>query len=200
MESTAPAELLSRAAAHDAAAWQDIVDRYANLLWSVARAHRLSDSDSAEVVQTTWLRLLENLGRIREPERLASWLATTARRECLRTLRLRGRVVLLAEDGVLDDVDAGGDPLDAAMITEERDATLWQAFSRLSGRCRSLLRLLMASPAPSYQEVSDALGLPVGSIGPTRGRCLGHLRTLLATDGVTHASGDIDDSSERSPS
>ena len=191
MQQTAPAELLRRAANRDAAAWQAIVERYSNLLWSVARAHRLGETDSAEVVQTTWLRLLENLTRIREPDHLASWLATTARRESLRIIKLRGRVVLLAEEDAFDTVDTA-EQLDAALITQERDAELWRVFGALPDRCRTLLRVLIASPPPSYQEISDSLGLPVGSIGPTRARCLGRLRALLAADGTTRGSGDVE--------
>ena len=100
--------------------------------------------------------------------------------------------MLSAEDDAFDGIDAGAEHLDTALITQERDAVLWRAFGTLPDRCRTLLRVLMASPAPSYQEISDALGLPVGSIGPTRARCLARLRAVLAADGITHGSGDVE--------
>lgn len=177
------AELLQRAAAGDQLAWDAIVERYVNLLWSVARAHRLDTADGADVVQTTWLRLLENLDRIRDPERLGGWLVTTARRECLRTLGRRGRESLGAIDGELEPLD-DEEPLDARLLAEERDAMLARAFGHLPARCQSLLRVLMASPPPSYEEVSAALAMPVGSIGPTRGRCLERLRRLAGDAGL----------------
>lgn len=173
------ADLLRRADAGDQAAWDVLVLRYTNLLWSVGRAHRLSSADAADVVQTTWLRLVENLGRIEDPERLPGWLATTARRECLRILRRSGREhVASGDDAALDVIDEQADPLDAKLIADERDAELWACFERLSERCRVLLRILMATPPPAYADVAAALGMPIGSIGPTRGRCLERLRGL----------------------
>jgi RNA polymerase sigma factor (sigma-70 family) len=181
------ADLLARAADGEQDAWNALVERYQNLLWSVARSYRLDGADAADVVQTTWLRLVENLTRIKEPDRLAGWLATTVRRECLRTLRRRGREVPAGDDGPAFDVPDDADPLDAALLTDERDAQLWTCFGHLSGRCQQLLRVLMASPAPSYAEVSAALDMPVGSIGPTRGRCLERLRALAESRGISLA-------------
>ena len=176
--------LVRRAQAGDQAAWNALVDRYANLLWSVARAHRLSQSDAGDVVQTTWLRLVEHLGRIEDPERLPGWLATTARRECLHLLRRTGReLVGLVDDAALDVVDEQAAPLDARLLADERDAVLWSCFERMSERCRTLLRVLMAAEPPAYTEVAASLGMPIGSIGPTRGRCLQRLREL-AGDGL----------------
>jgi len=170
------AELLPRAAQGDQSAWNAIVDRYTNLLWSVGRAHRLETAAIQDVVQTSWLRLLENLDRIREPERLAGWLATTARRECLRLLQVSGREQPGWDDALAPDV-AG--PVDQMLLIQERDALLWQSFLGLSARCQQLLRILMAVEPPSYAEVSVSLGLPIGSIGPTRMRCLQRLRELV---------------------
>jgi len=176
-------ELLRRAAAGDQAAWNALVDRYTRLLWSVARAHRLGPPDAADVVQTTWLRLVEHLGQIQDPERLPGWLVTTARRECLRALRRSGREVMGAADDIaLDMADDHAEPLDAHLLTEERDIALWECFRQLPDRCQLLLRVLMASAPQSYAEVSAALGMPVGSIGPTRGRCLERLRALVIAD------------------
>ncbi len=171
--------LVRSADAGDQQAWNALVDRFTSLLWSVGRAHRLSASDAADVVQTTWLRLLENLGRIDDPERLPGWLATTARRECLHLLRRSGREhVGFDDDAALDLADEQAQPLDARLLADERDAALWAGFARLSPRCQTLLRILMASPPPAYADVASSLGMPVGSIGPTRGRCLERLRRL----------------------
>jgi RNA polymerase sigma factor (sigma-70 family) len=175
------AELVRAAAEGDRDAWDALVDRFNGLVWSVARSHRLSAVDASDVVQTTWLRLVEHLGRLQDPERVGAWLATTARREALRTLRHSARQ-MPTED--LPET-AGDATLDAALLLEERDRALWQAFGALSERCQTLLRILVADPPPSYEEVSAALDMPIGSIGPTRQRCLERLRGLAEGEGVT---------------
>jgi RNA polymerase sigma factor (sigma-70 family) len=175
--------LLESAAGGDQAAWDTLVDRFASLLWSIARAHRLSDADAADVVQTTWLKLVENLGRIKDPDRLPGWLATTARHECLRQIR-RGDRERPTDEEPWQGEPAPGSGVDAALLLEERNATLWRALATLSEQCRQLLRVLMATPPPSYAEVSAALDMPVGSIGPTRQRCLGRLRERAGLAGL----------------
>jgi RNA polymerase sigma factor (sigma-70 family) len=167
-------ELLSRARAGDAEAWERLTDRYTSLLWSLGRGMRLSHADTADAVQTTWLRLVEHLDDLRNPEGVGSWLVTTMRRECLGALRRSARTTTTA-DG-LDDIPAAGDELDDALLRDERDAALWRAFAGLQPRCQALLRVLMSDPPPTYAEVSAALDMPVGSIGPTRQRCLAMLR------------------------
>ncbi|MCA1674875.1 MAG: sigma-70 family RNA polymerase sigma factor, partial [Actinobacteria bacterium] len=148
-------------------------------------AHRLGTADAADVVQTTWLRLVEHFGRIEDPERLAGWLATTARRECLQTLRRAGReLVGDVDDVILEVVEERPAPVDARLLAEERDVALWACFERLSARCQILLRALIATPPPDYVTVSTALDMPVGSIGPTRGRCLNQLRKLATGAGL----------------
>lgn len=174
------ADAVRRAATGDRAAWDAIVNSYSRMVWSVAMGHRLSTADAAEVVQTTWVKLLENLHRIREPERLGGWLATTARREALRLLRQRGREVPTDEEARFDGSPAGPTPEDV-LLDRERDRRLWRAFQRLSERCRTLLHLVIVV-APPYAEVAAALDMPIGSIGPTRARCLDRLRRLLADD------------------
>jgi RNA polymerase sigma factor (sigma-70 family) len=168
------AELVRAAAAGDQEAWEKIVDRFSGLVWATARAHRLSRADAADVAQTTWLRLVENLDRIRDPERLGGWLATTARRESLRLIR-RG-----AREDPTGEADLFEQPSDAAvdrlLLDRERDGALWRAFAELSDRCKSLLRLLIADEEPSYEEIGAALDMPIGAIGPTRMRCLERLR------------------------
>jgi RNA polymerase sigma factor (sigma-70 family) len=172
----------------DRAAWNLLVARYSGLIWGVARAHRLGDADAADVVQTTWLRLVEHLDKIRNPEGVGAWLATTARHECLRVLRVGQRQLLT--DGFDIPEQATETGLDARLLTNERDAALWRAFSQISERCGRLLRMLVASPPPSYEEIGAALDMPIGSIGPTRARCLEQLRKRLETTGMTAAPND----------
>lgn len=160
----------------DQRAWDAIVARYAGMAWAIARAHRLCDADAADAAQATWLKLLEHVGDIKDPRCVGGWLATTARRECLRILRHAGRVDPLDE---LPETADGGPDVDERLLTSERDARLWRAFEALDTRDQALLRMLAAEPAPSYEEIGAALGMPVGSIGPTRARALARLRRAL---------------------
>ena len=167
-------ELVGSAAAGDQAAWEAIVNRFSSMVWATARAHRLSRDDAADVAQTTWLRLVEHLDRIREPEKLGAWLATTARHESLRVIRRGAREQPSDESDLFEaPVD---DMLDRLLLDQERDGVLWRAFAKLSDRCKTLLRVLLSDEEPSYEEVGAALGMPVGAIGPTRMRCLDRLR------------------------
>jgi RNA polymerase sigma factor (sigma-70 family) len=125
------------------------------------------------------MRLIENIGRIEQPDRIASWLAVTARNECLRHVAAQKRIVLVHEDGAFDSADNHGPAVDEALLADERAQDVRMAMAQLPPQWRRLLELLMADPAPSYAEISDQLGLPVGSIGPTRGRCLAKLKALL---------------------
>jgi RNA polymerase sigma factor (sigma-70 family) len=168
------------AAAGDPPAWEDLIDRYARLIWSITGEFRLGETDAADVVQTTWLRLVEHIDRLESPARVGSWLATTARRECMRSMAAHKRVVLAREaDDEIGVPDAVEPSLDARLLADERDAGVRAALARLPHRHQLLLEMLMADPPASYAEISDRLGLPVGSIGPTRGRCLARLRVLL---------------------
>jgi RNA polymerase sigma factor (sigma-70 family) len=180
-------QLVRGAAGGDEVAWRGLVARFSGLVWAIARAHRLGNADAADVFQTTWLRLAEHIGRIEHPDRVGAWIATAARRECLQSLRSSAKVVLTDDAERLDLTPAGGNPTEDAVLAAEQEkedadraAALWRAFSRLPSRCRELLRVLMASPPPSYAEVAAALGLPLGSIGPTRARCLARLREEMA--------------------
>jgi RNA polymerase sigma factor (sigma-70 family) len=174
------------AAAGDARAWERIVDRYAGLVWSICRAQRMSDDDAADAVQLTWLRLLQNLERIRDPQRLAGWLATTCRRECLALLR-QSRSSVTVEDKHMDRLLGSTDPADQPVLAAEQYAALWQAFQRLSEWCQRVLRALILDVEdgpPSYPLVASQLQTPVGSLGPTRARCLSQLRKLLDSGGI----------------
>ncbi len=167
-------ELIRAAREGDERAWGTIVERFEGLIWATTRAHRLSSAESADVTQTTWLRLLENLDRIRDPERLGAWLATTARHESLRQIRLHTRELPSTDEAVLDL--ATDEPIETELLTRERSAALLRALAGVGERCQALLRMLAAVSSPSYEEISAALGMPVGAIGPTRARCLDKLR------------------------
>lgn len=173
------AELVRAAAAGDSIAWSRLVAAHEGLVWSVTRAFRLRDSDADDVVQNTWLRLLEHIDDLHDPARVAAWLATTARRECLRVIAQGKRVVLASDDLVHDVVDLTEPEPDAGLLARERAAATHTALATLPERSRRLMLMLSADPAPSYEEISERLGMPVGSIGPTRGRCLRKLRAVI---------------------
>jgi RNA polymerase sigma factor (sigma-70 family) len=172
--------LVRQAAAGDRGAWERLVDQYSRLIWAMTRDFRLAESDAADVVQATWLRLLEHIDRIEYPERIGGWLATTARHECLRHLAAGKKVMLMHdEESALGDSASHQPDVDERLLADERAQEVREALTMLPGRWQQLLELLMADPPASYAEISDQLGLPVGSIGPTRGRCLERLRVLL---------------------
>jgi RNA polymerase sigma factor (sigma-70 family) len=178
--------LVTAAADGDKAAWDALVQRFSGLVWSITRAYRLSRADAADVSQTTWLRLAEHIDKIDNPDRVGAWLATAARRECLQHIRTSARTVPTEDMTRFDKTTGEDNPTEEEVLRAEnkreeahRAKVLWQAVRRLPPRCRQLLRVLMASPPPSYAEVAAALDLPVGSIGPTRARCLQQLRREL---------------------
>ncbi len=176
--------LVRAAAEGDRDAWSAIVRRYAGLVWTVARSFRLSAADAADVSQATWLRLVEHLGTVNDPAALGSWLATTSRREAIAILRKRREIPTSYPDQPDDDQA----PPWQRLVTVERDKELWEAFRRLPERCRTLLRLLVIEPVSSYAEAAAALEVPVGSLGPTRSRCLATLRRYMGT-GPAEAGG-----------
>jgi len=183
-----PGSLVRLAASGDEGAWAALVKRYGGLVWSVARAHGLGQADAEEVFQTTWLRLTEHVGRLKEPDRVGAWLATTARHEALKTIRGSRRTTPTDDFDALDLTD-GLTPEQAVLEAEENDAgaarlkRVWEAFQRLPDRCRELLRVLVATPPLPYLEIAAMFGIAVGSIGPTRGRCLRRLREMLGEAG-----------------
>ena len=172
--------LVRRACDGDKAAWDEIVDRYAPLVWSICHRYRLSDADSEDVGQSTWLRLVENLSTLREPAALPGWIATTTQRECLRLLRLGRRSEPADPQAGYNDVAADAAPVDQDLLLEERRLAVRAGFDELSARCRQLLLMLIGDPPRSYGEISRTLDIPIGSIGPTRGRCLDRLRNSSA--------------------
>jgi RNA polymerase sigma factor (sigma-70 family) len=173
---SAVAALVKAASAGDHGAWNELVDRFASTVWAIARAHRLNAADAADVSQTTWLRLLEHLDRIEQPERVGAWLATTARRESLHVLRVAGRQIPNGDDfDVLPDAAASVAP-DRGLIRSERAELVTELVAKLPVRSQLLLRLLSADSPLSYRDISEALSMPIGSIGPTRARALEQLR------------------------
>ncbi|HEX9337455.1 MAG TPA: sigma-70 family RNA polymerase sigma factor, partial [Pseudonocardiaceae bacterium] len=165
------ADLVRRAADADPAAWHELVRRYSPVVWSVAREHRLAACDAADVSQATWLNLAEHLTRLRDPDRLAGWLATTARRESLRVLSIRRREAPL-EWAELPSIVDGPEAADG-------DGVLWRCLLGLPERCRALLRLIAHAPELTYAQAARALGIRTGSVGPMRSRCLAVLRQRL---------------------
>jgi RNA polymerase sigma factor (sigma-70 family) len=185
--------LIQRAREGDASAWDLIVDEFTSLVWSVVRGFRLQDASSADAVQATWVALLQHLDEIREPARLPGWMCTTARRACLAILRDSGRE--LPADYVetpwsasarRGDEPAASEP-ETDVVRREQVALLRAAIASLPAPQRALIELLTASPPLSYQEVSDRLGMPIGSIGPTRARILERLRRQLESAGLHDA-------------
>ena len=160
------------AAAGDDRAWSALVAGFASTIRSVARRHRLNHADQEEILQRTWLRLVERIHTIREPAAIAGWLATTARRECLRLQTARAREVL---DGELPPI-ADSETVDETVMAAERARALHGAVDRLPGRQRKLIKLQLVQPSMGYDEIGSTLGLPIGSIGPTRGRSIARLR------------------------
>ena len=178
--------LVRSAASGDKTAWTALVAHFSGLVWSIARAHRLGSADAEEVFQITWLRLIENVSRLKDPERVGAWLATTARNESVKVIRLGARTTITDSPYVLDRASDEESPENVVLESEEgsarmrRTRQLWSAFHQLPGRCQQLLRMLIASPPPSYADIAALLEIAIGSIGPTRGRCLQRLRALLA--------------------
>ncbi len=183
------AELLQQAAAGTAAAWDELVRRFERLVWSIARSYRLTPADAGDAVQTTWLRLVEHLGAIKDPERLGAWLATTTRREALRLVTRRRREQADVADDHLARLADGGPAVDEALLAQERDVLVARALRDLDPRCQRLLRVLSVSPPPRYDVVAEAFGMPIGSIGPTRGRCLARLERSLVARGYLGEGG-----------
>jgi RNA polymerase sigma factor (sigma-70 family) len=180
--------LVTRARNGDRQAWDALVDRYAPLIWSICRQYRLQAADAHDAAQTVWLQLVDHLSRLRDPAALPGWLATTTRRECGRIARAARQPgdarPALAVAAIPDEhVPAAEQDLLAA----ERHAALRQALGQLPPGCQQLLALLTEDPPLSYVQISARLGIPVGSIGPSRRRCLDRLRRNPAITALINA-------------
>ena len=186
--STALSALVTSARDGDSASWDAVVDRFLPLVHRVISRYRLSPADAADVNQTVWLRLVEHLSDLREPEALPGWLVTTARRESLRLLEARrGPLPVDPAAPALDVVDDAD--LAEPLLRDERARALRAALDELPPARRDLLVLLATDPPTSYDEISRRLGIPVGSIGPTRARALAQLRDSRALRPWTGAAG-----------
>jgi len=176
--------LVTRAAGSDPTAWDEIVERYGPLVWSICARFRLSNHDREDVGQNVWLLLVEQLGKLREPAALPGWLATTTHRECLRVVTAARKSERLGTelDDALQFVD--NTVIDEEILMAERNAALRAALAELPPRCQLLLGMLTSDPPSSYAKISATLQIPVGSIGPQRARCLERLRKSSALAGL----------------
>jgi RNA polymerase sigma factor (sigma-70 family) len=184
--------LVRDAGAGDERAWAELVDRYDRLVRHVVRAHGIDVSTSEDIVQVTWCRLVQNLDLVRQPERLGAWLARTARNECLHVLRGWGRETPVEEEALRSLIHELGDDTEDDIDAAGLEELVMRAFHTLDDEQRGLLRLvLLTEPKPSYEQIGAALGRPVGSIGPTLGRCIDKLRRatlrLSEADAAAHA-------------
>jgi RNA polymerase sigma factor (sigma-70 family) len=169
----------ARAGSDDAVG--EIVTEFSPLLWHAARATGLSSDDARDVLQTVWMRLLEHLDDIRTPTALAGWLVVTTRREAWR-VRAAERKQIPTDQESFAELPNKGPGSEEQVIVDDQRRTLWTAIRQLSPRCQELLRIVAFVPRPDYATVAAQLGMQIGSIGPTRGRCLAKLRALLAGD------------------
>lgn len=180
---------LWRAAADAFARWRagtdpidELVQLVSPVLWQVTRATGLDEAQAEDVVQSTWLALVDAAGSIQQPGAVGGWLCTTARRQAWRTARQAGRQLPLGDEVLVQRLPRQSGPEDHVLL-DEQESLLRDCLDRLTERCRTLLRILAAQPRPGYEDISEELGMPVGSIGPTRGRCLDKLRRELAEAG-----------------
>ena len=161
---------------HDEEAWDELVRRFAGLVAFVIRRYRLSQTDTQDVSQLVWLRLVEHLDQIREPAALPGWLSTTTRHECERHLRVNGRSVATDPLALRSTEPADDHDVDELLLAAERRQVLIDGLDQLPGHHRELLLMLTADPPYAYADISRILGIPIGSIGPTRSRALDKLR------------------------
>jgi len=170
-------DLVSRARNGDKQAWDALVGRYAPLIWSICRKYDLRGADAEDAGQNVWLYLVDHLDRVRDPAALPGWLATTARRECTRVLRAaRGSHHAGQVPNAENTSDEQVATAEEELLAAERHAALREALMGLPPCCQQLIALLLEDPPVPYLEISARLGIPVGSIGPHRRRCLDKLR------------------------
>lgn len=169
------AALLTRAANGDSSAFEELVSAYQRLVWAIVRSFGMSTADGEDVVQGVWLAFVQHLGSIREPDRLAAWIATTCRRECIAVQKRSSRTQRFDLEA-LDRVIAPTAPNDAALVRDERSRAVAEAMADLDDRCRQLITLLGTDPPIGYADIAVLMDMPVGAIGPTRQRCLDKMR------------------------
>jgi RNA polymerase sigma factor (sigma-70 family) len=175
------AQLFSRFRDGHEASMSDLVTLVTPILWHTARAQRLDHDAAQDVVQTVWLALVRNTSSISDPQAVLQWLIVSTRREAWRVVRRADRVE--PRDFEADDIVTGADAApEAVVLSSDEDGRLWQHIAELPERCRALLRVIAFADRPDYASVAESLGMPVGSIGPTRGRCLAKLRQSLMAD------------------
>jgi RNA polymerase sigma factor (sigma-70 family) len=175
------ARCLERARSGELSALDEVVRELNPLLWQVARAQNLNADQAADVVQTSWLELVRRLHEIRAPEALTAWLVTATRREAWRVRNWHRQHIPEGTQILESTPDPGPEPHER-LLSDERDRVLWRHFHRLPERCRALLRIVAQVERPDYSMVAEAMEMPRGSIGPTRGRCLARLREMLLAD------------------
>ena len=181
-------DLVTRARTGDKQAWDALVEWYAPLVWAICRRYRLDAADAQDAGQAVWLHLVEQLGNLRDPAALPGWLATTTQRECVRVLRAAQRPHVATS--VIDAENIPNEQTDLAeqeLLIAERHAALREAFTHLPPRCQRLIAMLIEDPPVPYAKISAELGIPIGSIGPTRSRCLEKLRRHPAIAALINA-------------
>lgn len=172
---------IERARAGDRGAFDEVVRELNPLLWHVVRSQGLGTEEAADVIQTAWLELVRGLQQLRSAQALMAWLITVARREAWRVRTRSGRQIPVNTTVLESAPDPGPEP-SHGLLADERNRVLWRHFQRLPQRCQMLLRIVAYADRPDYSAVAQALGMPHGSIGPTRGRCLAKLRQMLLAD------------------
>ncbi|HET8599483.1 MAG TPA: sigma-70 family RNA polymerase sigma factor [Segeticoccus sp.] len=175
---TTSADLFRRWQLGDPTALDDLVRTLSPVLWQLVRAYGLDRHRAEDVVQCTWLALVRRRHSITDAGAVGAWLTTTARREAWRTLK-RDHRSQPADDEVLARHVPDHRSAEGEVVTRDEHARLWAGVNQLPERCRRLLRVVAFADRPDYAGIAADLGMPVGSIGPTRGRCLDKLRTLL---------------------
>jgi RNA polymerase sigma factor (sigma-70 family) len=176
------ASAFERWTAGDAVALDELVGLMTPVLWHVVRAYRLSPEVAEDVVQTTWLALVRSRDSIHEPPAVGGWLTTTARREAWRVAKATGRGIPVEDEELARRLPDEESP-ESEVVRRDGEDRLWDAVERLSERCQALLRIVAFEHRPDYTAIAANLGMPVGSIGPTRGRCLQKLRALMIQNG-----------------
>lgn len=165
-------------------AWPKLVRRFTGLVLAISTSYGLNEADAADVSQVVWLRLFEHIDRIRDTDRLAGWLATVTRHECLHLLRRRDWITPTSDTEVLDRLYKPPELAAAVLRPEHLPESLRSLVQALPAHQRALMEMLLRDPTPSYKEISETLDIPIGSIGPTRQRCLAALRARCISAGI----------------